>query len=267
MPFITLSSISANGKEIQVDFEVLDPEILGDDAKLRHGHEAARDRADEHAEHHPEHRCAQSFAERVVAPALGDLIRRLHLVALGRAQRERGDQDDAALDEAEPEESCLVAAARDRVGNREDRESRACAKAACGETHCKPPTVREPLDGAVDAGGIDAADADAACCSTDIEAGQRRRVGIDDPGQACEQAADENHDPRTMAVDEVALDGREPGLYDHEDREGGLDRGAAPAVGLLNFRHEEGPGVLHVGRCDHADHAYGELDPAIVERK
>ncbi len=78
MPFMTRSSISANGRAAMVtkyrfDLEVLHAEILRDDAELGDGHQAAGHGADEHRGHHPEHRGAQRFRQRVVATALAEL--------------------------------------------------------------------------------------------------------------------------------------------------------------------------------------------------
>ncbi|MNS95806.1 hypothetical protein D3C72_1300780 [compost metagenome] len=189
-------------------------------------------------------------------------MRRPGFLGTRRAQEPRGHKGDGALQHAEEEERVLEAGRLDHRRNGQDRGRRARAVAAGGQANCQPAPVREPFQGVVDAGGIDRPDANPAHCRAEVEARQGGGLRVDDPGRADEQRAERHHQAWAKLVDEVALHRREPGLDQHEQRERHLDLGAWPAVGLLDFRHEQRPGVLDVGRGHHADDAKGELDPA-----
>ena len=181
---------------------------------------------------------------------------------VGGAQ-ERGEEHDRhALEQPEGEERRLVAGGRDHVGDRDDREDGAGAVTGGGQADRQAALVREPLDRVVDAGGVDRAHAEAADHRAEVEAGQRGRVRVDDPGQSRQHAAEEDQQARSVAVDEVADERRAPGLDHDEDAERGLDRGALPAVRLLDLGNELRPGVLDVRRGHHAGDAERELAPA-----
>jgi len=181
----------------------------------------------------------------------------------GRPQEAGCQQDDRALDEAEQEEGVLIAAGLDHGCDRQNGEHGARAIAGSGEANGEAALVREPLQRAVHAGCVDAADADAADDGADIKAGERAGVGIHDPGQTSEQTAHEHHGARAVLVDEVTFDRGQPGLHNHEDREGDLDRRTGPAMRALNLRHEQRPRILDVRRRHHADDACNQLKPAI----
>jgi hypothetical protein len=123
--------------------------------------------------------------------------------------------------------------------------------------------IGKPLQGVVDAGRVDAADADPSDDGADVKSRQRSCVRVHDPRQARQHAAQHDHGPRAIPVDEMADEGRAPGLNDHENREGSLDRRAGPPVGFLDLRDKERPGVLNVRGGDHADNADDDLNPSV----
>ncbi len=249
-------------EEVQVDLEVLDTEVLGDDAQLCHGHHAAGDHQHEHHQHQPEQPGAKRFLQRVVARGLRQLVRCLDLGCLRRAQEPGGRERQRALQHPEEQEGVLEARGLDHRRDRQDRGGRAGAVTARGQADRETAAVREPLDRVVDAGRVDRTDAKPADRGADVEAHQRGGLRVDDPRTTHQQGAEGDHHPRPELVDEIALDRRQPGLHQHEHREGDLDIGARPAEGFLDFRDEQRPGVLDVGGGDHADDANDQLCPA-----
>ena len=77
-----------------------------------------------------------------------------------------------------------------------------------------------------------------------------------------EHSAAADHHLRTELVDQVSLDRYEPCLGQDEDREGDLNRRAAPMIFLIDRIDEKRPSILQVGDHHHADDAEDKLPPA-----
>jgi hypothetical protein len=165
------------------------------------------------------------------------------------------------LAQTEPQESGLIAAGLDHVGDRDDGERGARAESCRGQSCREAAPVRKPLQRVANRAAIDHARANPADGGAEVE--QRKRVGdrIDDPGDRDQGAADADHDPRAVFVDEIALDRYQPGLGEDEDREGDLDGRASPMVFLIDRIDEQRPSVLQVGNHHHADDAENQLPP------
>jgi hypothetical protein len=251
-----------HGEEVEVDLDVSDTEVLSDHAQLGHGHQTASDRAGKHRQHHPEHGCAKRLAEGVVAARLRDVHRIRDHGQLRRAEEPGEEEDHAALNQAKREERGLVSGGRDHVGDRNNREDGAGTITGRGQTDRQATLVREPFQRVVDAGRVDRANAEATDHRPEVEAGQGCRVRVDDPGQSRQHTAQEDQESRSVAVDEVADKRRAPRLHHDEDAEGRLNRGALPAVRLLDFGNELRPGVLDVRGGHHAGDAEEQLAPA-----
>ena len=73
-------------------------------------------------------------------------------------------------------------------------------------------------------------------------------------------------DARAVFVDEPGFDRNQPGFRHHEQREGQLDRGAAPVKFRVDRIDEQRPAILQVGDHRHADDAHRKLQPAEVWR-
>ena len=180
--------------EVQVDLEVLHAQVLGDHAQLSNGHHAAGDHAGEHHEHQPEQRCAKRFLERVIAPVLHDL-RRIRDHPGPRRAQEPGEEKITApwirpnvKNAAWNPAVAIISAIGMTVGS-------AGPVTARRQADCQAALIWKPLQRVVDAGRVDGADADAADGRADVEPWQRRRLRVDDPGQAGQHAAKE-HQPR-----------------------------------------------------------------------
>ena len=147
--------------------------------------------------------------------------------------------------------------------DRRDRQRGARTEPGRGNTGREAAFVRKPLQSVADAGAIDAAGADACDDHTEVIAVQRGRFRVDDPTDRAQDAAQENHEARTVFVDEPAFDRHQPGLEEHKQRESPLDIGAGPSEFLLDVGDEEGPAILVVGDHHHRGDANGQLRPAI----
>ena len=64
---------------------------------------------------------------------------------------------------------------------------------------------------------------------------------------------------RSELVDQIAFERHQPSLGEDEDREGDLDRRAAPVIFLIDRIDEKRPAVLQVGDHHHADDAEDKL--------
>ena len=206
----------------------------------------------------------EHLGRRVVAPRLPNGCRRARhrLAGRGRPQHLRDEHDDEALSEAEPQESGFVPARLNHVGNRHDRQGRAGAEARRRQSRGEATPVGKPFQRVADRSAVNHARADAANRGAEVQQEQRVSHRVDDPCDAHEHAAAGDHDPRTKPVDQVAFDRDEPGLRQHEDREGELNRGAAPVVFLIDRPDEQRPPVLQIRDHDHADDAEEQLSPA-----
>ena len=153
------------------------------------------------------------------------LLRERDLSGLRRLQQRRQQNDDNALDEAEPQERRPVAISVDGVDDRDDGCCCTCAEAAGGQARCKPPAVSKPLQRIADTGAIDAAGTDARYDRRDIEHGKRRREAVQSPADGDDHAA--NHDDllRPEFVHEPAFDRDQPGLREYENAERHLNCG------------------------------------------
>jgi hypothetical protein len=147
--------------------------------------------------------------------------------------------------------------------NGSDGERGARTESGCGQTRCKAALVRKPFQRVADAGAVDAAGTDARDNHAEIVTAERVGLRVDDPPDRAENAAEQNHDARAVFVDEPALDRDQPGLEQHEQREGPLDFSARPAEFLLDIGDEERPAVLIVRDHHHREHADDQLRPAI----
>ena len=136
------------------------------------------------------------------------------------------------------------------------------AEAGGGGAGGEAAAIRKPFQRVADAGAVDRAGADAADDGGGVEQRQRVRVGIQHPGQRDHHAAEHDDDARAVFVDEPGFDRDQPGLGHHEDREGELDRGAAPVIFRVDRIDEQRPAVLQVRDHRHADDAHDELKPA-----
>ena len=206
------------------------------------------------------------FGRRVVAPGLDDvgvLGDGGDLAGLRREQEEGEDHDDDALSETEIEEGGLEAGILDHRLDRRDRQRGARTKTCRGDAGGKAALVGKPFQRIADAGAVDAAGADARDDMAEIEAVQRGGLGVDRPADGTQNATNQHHDARAVFVDEPALDRHQPGLEQHEQREGPLDRGAIPSELLLDVRDEESPAILVVRDHHHGADADRQLRPAI----
>ncbi len=246
------------------DRHVVDLEVLGDRGELRGRHQAAGSDHHEHHVHDPERRRLQHLGRRKVTPRLLHTrrCRRRRIAAHGRTQEQREQHHDDALADPEPEERGLIAARMDHVRDRHHGERGAGAKTRGRQARGKTAPVGEPLQRVADAGTIDDAGADAAERGGNVEQRQRVGIGVHDPGDGDQHAAQTNHDARAELVDQIAFERHQPRLGDDEDRERDLDRGASPVVFLVDRIDEESPAILQVRDHHHADDAEYELSPA-----
>src|SRR5262249_50548608 len=165
------------------------------------------------------------------------------------------------LSETEPEESSLVAARCDHVGDRNDGECRACAEARCGQARRKAAPVGEPLESIAHRTAIDHAGANTADCRAEANHTKRVCDRIDDPGDCNQHAGAADHHARTELVDQVSFNRHQPCFGQHEDCEGDLNRRASPVVFLIDRPHKQRPAVLQVGDHHHANDTEDELTP------
>ncbi len=133
-----------------------------------------------------------------------------------------------------------------------------------------PPPVGEPFDRVADADGVDRPAADTRDRRARVKRRKRFGIGIDDPADRHEDAADGDDEPRTPVgpepVRDPAMDGGKPCLERDEDAEGNLYPGNSPTVFLRHRIDEERPSILQVGDQHHADNADDELRPPIGGR-
>ena len=148
------------------------------------------------------------------------------------------------------------------LGDRHNGDGGARAETGSGGAGGEAAAVRKPFQRVADAGAVHRAGADAADNGAGIEQRQRVGVGVQDPGQRDHHAAEHDDEARTVFVDEPGFDRDQPGLRHHEDREGELDRRAAPVVFRVDRIDEQRPAILQVRDHRHADDAHDELHPA-----
>jgi hypothetical protein len=150
---------------------------------------------------------------------------------------------------------------------RDDGRRRPHAEARRSQSGREATPPREPLHGIADAGAVNGSRADAADDAREIEHTERVRVGIEDPGEAGERAAAYDHQAWTDLIDDVPLDGHQPGLKQNEEEERGLDGRLGPTVLGADRPDEQRPAVLQVGDHHHADDADDQLRPGIGKNR
>ncbi len=170
------------------------------------------------------------------------------------------------MQQAEGEERRLVARGFDHRRDGDDGQRRAGAEAGGGQSSGQSAAIGKPFQRRTDAGAVDGACADAADGGGDIKEEQRGRDRIEPPGDAAQDAADQDDDARSEFVDEPAFDRHQPGFHDHEDRERDLDLRPPPAMLLADRIDEQGPAILEIGHHRHADDADRQLQPAPADR-
>ena len=248
----------------EADRRIGDLEVVRDRRDLGRRHQAAGGDHHEHQIHHPEDRAAQHLRRRKVD--LG--LRQIELLLFCRHRHRRpaneeGEREhDQALPDAEIEERALIAAGRDHAGDRHHGDGGARAEAGRGRARGEAAAVRKPFQRVADAGAVDRAGADAGDDGGGVQHRQRVRVGIQNPGHRDHHAAEHDDDARAVFIDEPGFDRDQPGLGHDEDREGELDRGAAPVIFRIDRIDEQRPAILQVGDHRHADDAHDQLKPA-----
>ena len=257
------------GRAAEQQHGVGDVEIMGDQRDLCRRHQPARRNQDEHDVQHPEHRRRQHRLWRIAVGGLDHLGRRgrRHLTRQRPAHQPRQHKDDRALHQPEPEKRRRIAMSGDDCADRDNGQRGARAKARCGQPDGEPAAVGEPLYRIANAGCIDGAGADAGQHRPQIEHRQGAGARIDDPSDPDHDPAKGHHQPRPVfradAVDDPALDRRQPGFERDKDAEGDLDVGDSPAMRHVHRMNEQGPAILQVGDHHHADDADDQLEPTV----
>ena len=239
-----------------------DPEVVGDGRQLRDRHQAACADHHEHRVHNIKWRSLEHFLPFIVAPRLLHRLTRRHFAGLRGAQQQADQDHDDALPKAEPEESRLIAARCDHVGDRNDGECRACAETCRRQACSEAAPVGKPLERVADRAAVNHARANTADRRAEIKQRKRVRDRVNHPRDRNQHARAADHRARAELVDQIAFDRHQPGFCEHEDREGDLNRRAPPVVFLIDRTDEQRPAVLQVGDHHHAYDTEDELTPS-----
>ncbi len=151
------------------------------------------------------------------------------------------------------------------AGDRADGDGRAGSESRSGDARCQTAAAGEPLQGVSNTGAVHTPGADAADCGCGIQHGKRAGDRVDRPGDGHQEGATHHHPARAEPVDEITLDGNQPGLNEYKQCEGHLDRGPTPVIFLINRIDEQRPAILEIGNAGHADDADSQLQPWIPE--
>ena len=180
----------------------------------------------------------------------------------GARSNHRQHEDDRALDQPEPEERRRITVGGDDCADRDDGQGRTRAEAGRCEAHRQTTAIGKPFHRIADAGRIDRAGAGAGNAGREIEYPELVGVGVEDPADRDQHAADSDHELRAEAIGQPALDRGQPGFKRDKEAEGDLDVGDGPSMRLFDGVDKQRPAVLQVGDHHHTDDADQQLDPA-----
>ena len=179
------------------------------------------------------------------------------------AQAERGENADAAKNDAEHDQRHRRAGGAQHRGDGKSRQHGAHSVAGGHDPDGEPAPVRKPPRHQADDADIDDAGPDAA----EEPVGQEQHpdvvdVSREDPAEAGQRRADGDQRLRPEPVDEPALRGREQRLQDDQNRERDLHRRQPRARRGLERLDEERPDVLRTRDRHHDDEAEQKLNPS-----
>ncbi|MNN26388.1 hypothetical protein D3C81_1398910 [compost metagenome] len=239
-------------------------EVTSDRTQLCSCHQATSSNHHEHCVHDPENWFTQNFAWLVVTFGLLNVCDCIAFFVFRSTCQEQCNQNhDDALADTEVQERILVAAGSDHCRDRNDGHSGTSTETSSGQASCQAATVREPFQCVTNASTVHSTSADTADYCCEVQGCQRISERVDEPTQAAQDTANQNHWTWTEFIYEPTFDRYQPCFGQNEDRECNLNCSAAPAVFCCDRIDEQRPTVLQVCNHCHCNDTQDQLHPAV----